>query len=238
MYKNKKIFAFIPARGGSKRVPGKNMKLLNGDHLITYTLFAASHSKYIDYFVVSTDDEKTREYCWNLCVNTVSRTPEQCEDSYSTDDLRNDMYKMYNYDYCITLHPTSPFRTAEDIDKGIEMIIDQDADGLLSLRDISRDYWQSLYISDGRARYKFPELRFFQSQFFNNEYPERYANAHFLTIWKWNNNKGKEIPFIITDRYKLIDIDNPIDFEFAEFVMKRKQIDAILDGEVERHGKD
>ena len=46
------------------------------------------------------------------------------------------------------------------------------------------------------------------------------------------------IPFIITDRYKLIDIDNPIDFEFAEFVMKKQSIDKICDGEIERHSNE
>ena len=235
MYKGKTIFAFIPARGGSKRIPGKNMRLLNGNPLIIYTMNAAAHSKYIDYYVLSTEDDTTKKYCENLLCNVIGRTPEQCDDSYSTDMLRNDMYKQFDYDYCITLHPTSPFRTADDIDKGIEMIIDADADSLLSVRDITRDWWQSLFIDryDGLC-YEEPNMRFWQTQDFDN-FSRTYANAHFLTIWKWGKNKGKEIPFIITDRYKLIDIDNPIDFEFAEFVMKKQSIDKICDGEIERH---
>ncbi len=235
MYKGKSIFAFIPARGGSKRVPGKNMKLLNGKPLLRYTSDAVKNSEYIDKYFVSTEDKATKDYCRDNSIDTLGRTPEQYADDYSTDDLRNDMYKQFDYDYCITLHPTSPFRTAEDIDKGIEMIIDADADSLLSLRDITRDYWQSIEIDDGELLYVSPEFRFWQSQDFGSVF-ELYANAHFLTIWKWGKNSGKEIPFIITDRHKLIDIDTPEDFEYAEFVMKRQAINNILDGEIERHG--
>jgi len=236
MYKGKKIFAFIPARGGSKRIPGKNMKQLNGEPLIWYTIKAVRESKYIDYYIVSTDDVSTWCYCSSLFfpIPTYNRSLKQCEDSYSTDDLRNDMYEQFKgFDYCITLHPTSPFRTAEDIDKGIEMIIDQDADSLLSVREITRDYWQSLYTLDGQVYYHRYRFRFLQSQDFHRKI---YANAHFLTIWKWGKNSGKEIPYII-EYPKTIDIDTPEDFEYAEFVMKKMEIDKILDGEVERHGR-
>ena len=79
---------------------------------------------------------------------------------------------------------------------------------------------QFFQVHRGMKDYEMPEYRFRQSQEFERKI---YANAHFLTIWKWGKNEGKEIPYII-DGIKTIDIDNPIDFEFAEFVMKKENL--------------
>ncbi len=222
MYKGKKIFAFIPARGGSKRVKNKNIRKLCGKPLIYYTIKACQQSKYLDRFILSTDDEKIRKAAKRCGMSNAAiwgRKPEQNADTYSTDMMRNDFYKSFHmkaYDYIITLHPTSPFRTSEDIDTGIEKIIDNDGDSLLSLTRIWHLPWQAIHIKNGLCKYTFGDkYRFAQSQ----ELPAAYTNAHFLTIWKWGKNKGKEIPYII-DEIKGHDIDTELDFEIAKSIMK------------------
>ena len=128
MYNNKEVLAIIPARGGSKRLPGKNIKDLNGKPLIAWTIDAALRSKYIDKSVVSTDDEIIAEISQKYGAEVpFIRPKELATDTASSIDVILHAINFYKtkgepFEYVILLQPTSPLRTTEDIDHAFEML--------------------------------------------------------------------------------------------------------------------
>lgn len=129
MYKNKTILGLIPARGGSKGLPKKNIKLLSGKPLITWTIEQALASKYLDKIVVSTDDEQiagiSRKYGAEV---PFMRPKEMARDNSPTInailDVLNRLEKSgQKFDFIVLLEPTSPLRETNDIDKCIELLL-------------------------------------------------------------------------------------------------------------------
>src|SRR3990167_8100481 len=122
----KTVLAVIPARGGSKRVPRKNLREYRGRPLIAWAINAATGSKYIDKLVVSTEDEEIRNTAgyWMLAelgsYLIVNRPPELATDDATCEDVLRDATKLHPADWLVLLQPTSPLRTAEDIDACIE----------------------------------------------------------------------------------------------------------------------
>lgn len=139
MYKNKKILAIIPARGGSKGLIDKNIKPLLQKPLISFSIEAAQASKYIDKIFVSTDSEKIADIAKNLGVIVDNLRPEHLAQDqsllqeciiYTINQLKNQGKK---FDYFIILQPTSPLRTAEDIDNAIKMLMDENLVSVVSV---------------------------------------------------------------------------------------------------------
>jgi len=134
MYKGKKILAVILARGGSKRLPGKNIKKLGGIPLIGYTIQAAARSVFIDEVVVSSDYDEILKVSSTFPCQTQKRPAHLAEDTTtSQDSLRyvvTEFEKEHNaeYDLVVLLQPTCPFRKTEEIDKCIRELVDSDAD--------------------------------------------------------------------------------------------------------------
>lgn len=140
MYKNKTTLGVITARGGSKGIPKKNIKELGGKPLIAWTIEAARLSKYLDYFLVSTDDAEIAAMSKKYGAPTPFTRPEEL----STDSAKSipvvqhalnwlREHESKNFDYVMILQPTSPFRIAEDIDASIEKIVDTNADSAMSM---------------------------------------------------------------------------------------------------------
>lgn len=143
MYKGVSILGVIPARGGSKSVPGKNIKPFGGKPLITYTIKAAQQSRHLTSFLVSTDDDRiaaiAREYGAPV---PFQRPAELAQDhseglkviQHAVEFLRQACNERY--DYVMVLQPTSPLRTADDIDRCIEKIVDTGCDSVMSMVEI------------------------------------------------------------------------------------------------------
>ena len=136
MYKGKTILGLIPARGGSKGLPRKNIRPLLGKPLIAWTIEQALASEYLDRVVVSTDDEKIAEISRKYGAKVPFMRPKE---SAADEARRIDvvlhaidwMEKNDNsYDLIMLLQPTSPLRTSEDIDKAIKLFISKKADSL------------------------------------------------------------------------------------------------------------
>lgn len=133
------VLGVIPARGGSKGIPHKNMIDLCGSPLIKYTFDAAKDAKKLSRVVVSTEDEKIKEYSEKENIEVVKRPLELAGDEAETADVLLHVLKYleekegYIPQYTMILQPTSPLRTAEDIDKCIELIITEDADSVVSV---------------------------------------------------------------------------------------------------------
>ena len=122
------ILAIIPVRGGSKGIPGKNIKLLAGRSLLSYTIDAALKSKYIKRTVVSTEDSNIKNIAQSLGVEVLDRPIELAQDETKTapvllhvvEELEKENYKP---DVTILLQATCPLRNAKELDEAIELFL-------------------------------------------------------------------------------------------------------------------
>ncbi|AEM73709.1 acylneuraminate cytidylyltransferase [Caldicellulosiruptor acetigenus] len=144
-----KIIAFIPARGGSKSIPLKNIKLLNNRPLIYYALDAAVGCKYIKSVYVSTDSQQIKECVQNYKsgkVKIVGRSPETATDEATTESVILDF--IYNYceeefDYLVLIQATSPFLESKHLDEAIEKYFKTNCDSMLSVVRQKRFIWDT-----------------------------------------------------------------------------------------------
>ena len=146
MYKGKKILAVIPARGGSKGVPRKNIKDLGGKPLIAWTIECAKKSKYLDRVIVSTEDNEIASVAQKWGAEVPFMRPKEL----AQDDTPGVMPVVHavkmlaqeGYNYIVLLQVTSPFRMPKDIDSAIEKCVDRGADTCVSLTEAEASpYW-------------------------------------------------------------------------------------------------
>lgn len=120
-----KIVCIIPARGGSKRIPRKNILPLNGTPLISYTIEAAKAAACFDEIIVSSDDDEILDIAKSSQVSIDRRPQEMSGDKITKSEvvheylLRNDNHK--NFDHVATMLPTCPFRSASDVKSAVEL---------------------------------------------------------------------------------------------------------------------
>jgi N-acylneuraminate cytidylyltransferase/CMP-N,N'-diacetyllegionaminic acid synthase len=187
-----KIYALIPARKGSKRLPQKNVRSLNGKLLVEYAIIEAMKSKYITEVFITTDDPVVIRLANKYKIKYRQRPNILCEDNTSMQDVINDFMMWIPYDRqpdaWVLLQPTSPLRKVEDIDKCIEVFNTDKFDSVISLKEIS----PNTYYPNG-AVYVFK----------NNIYSD---NMGFVLMLKKNS----------------IDIDTIDDFDLAKIIMGRK----------------
>lgn len=142
MINKSKVIAIIQARSGSKGIPNKNIYMINGHPLISYTLYAASISKYIDEVLVSTDSEVYEKIAIEYgAIVPFLRNSEMSEDTVTSVDSLKWFIEKYikignfvtNQDIIIELPSVSPFRTGEDIDLAIEKLVKTNSDSVISV---------------------------------------------------------------------------------------------------------
>jgi len=136
MIDDKQILAVIPARGGSKRLPRKNVLDLAGKPLIAWTIEAAKRSKYIDRIVVSTDDDEIAAVSKQFGADVpFMRGADLSTDEAVTIDVVMDVISKMNerYKYLVLLQPTSPLRTQHDIDGAIDQMINKGSHSVISV---------------------------------------------------------------------------------------------------------
>ena len=142
MFKNKTFLSIIPARGGSKRLPRKNVLDLCGKPLISWTIEAALYSKYLDEVVVTSDDSEILGIANNMKVRSIERPPHLASDTASTfDAVKHTIDNIDSYEYIVLLQPTSPLRNATHIDKAIELLARKDADAVINKVSRSLPRW-------------------------------------------------------------------------------------------------
>ena len=141
MIGNKKVLAVIPARGGSKGIPNKNVVSLMGKPLINWTIEAASSCRYIDHLILSSDDERICSVAKAAGCNVpFLRASELATDDAKTVDVVLDaINRTPGFDLVVVLQPTSPLREASDIDNCLELLIAQGAATAVSVSE-SRDH--------------------------------------------------------------------------------------------------
>lgn len=134
MYKNKSFLSFIPARGGSKRLPRKNTLDFCGKPLIAWTIEASQRSKYIDEVLVTSEDNEILNISKKLKATSIKRPVDLASDTSRTfDALIHALDFIENYDYQVLLQPTSPLRNEKHIDNAIEFLEEKNADAIISV---------------------------------------------------------------------------------------------------------
>ena len=141
------VIAIIPARGGSKGIPRKNLRLLCGKPLIAYSIQAALGSKLIDRVVVSTEDEEIAEVSGIYGAHVVERPPELARDDVTLDPViahaveATEETDSRRYELVVTIQPTSPLLSTRTIDEAVNAMLGGDYDTLISVTPEPHIYW-------------------------------------------------------------------------------------------------
>jgi len=232
MYKNKTIIGLIPARGGSKGLPGKNIRPLLGKPLIVWTIEQALSSKYLDKVIVSTDDDEIAKVSKKYGAKVPFLRPAKlaADDSSTSDVILHVLEQLglmgESYDYVALLEPTSPLRKSNDIDDAINLIIQNtDADCLVSVGEVHMEHpmivkkinekgFVASYISD--------IAKIYQRQQADKAYFP-YGVIYISKVSEFKKNQTfyteKTVPYFI-ERWQNYEIDDEIDLIIVERIMK------------------
>ncbi len=161
MIDNRKVVVIIPARGGSARIPRKNLVELNGKPLIYYSIKHSLDSNYVDRTIVSTEDAEIKEISLKLGAEVIDRPGELAQDTSSTLDVLKDVIcqlesrENYSPDIVVLLQPTSPIREEGRIDQALEMFVEKNTDMVVSLKKRHLEPKWILEESEGKLEFTF-----------------------------------------------------------------------------------
>lgn len=225
---NKKILAIIPARGGSKRLPKKNVLDLNGKPLISWSIEAGLNSKYVDKVIISTDNEEIKEISKKYSsVEIIDRPAEFATDTASTfDALEHAILSLSEqYDYIVLLQATSPLRTTSHIDEAIQILFDKRADAIISVTEMDHSPLWSNTLPEDKSMKAFlgEEVKNKRSQDLESYF--RLNGAIYICkidiLLKEKTFFLKDNIFAyVMDKSFSVDIDERLDFKIAELIMK------------------
>lgn len=148
-----KILAIIPARGGSKGIPNKNIIDVGGKPLIVWSIEAALKSKYISKVIVSSDSDIILNIAKKTGSEIIKRPNELASDSARSEPVVKHVVnelleKGEKFDYVILLQPTSPLRTSEDIDRSFEKLVKTKATAIISVSEVEKNPLKSFMINE------------------------------------------------------------------------------------------
>lgn len=247
---NYKMVSLIPARGGSKRVPRKNIKMMAGKPMLAWTIEASLKSRYISRTFVSTEDKEIKEVALQYGAEVIDR-PEK----YATDTVERRSYEAEGYiwnfkealwdmrcqpDYLAFLYPTSPLRTSKMIDEAFELMIKRNCTSIMSVYELGTfanncaDY--GYYILNGKNKAEcVPDCtpkEFYARSLRAGTQEPRYAECPYVYITRYAdpyNHRGTNIDFTlyVIDRAKgltgdIVDVDLPLDFAMAEYLLEER----------------
>jgi len=222
-----KTLAIIPARGGSKAIPRKNIRILAGKPLIAYSIETALKSKYIDKVVVSTDNEEIAKVTGKYEAEVIKRPRELAKDDSLTIDMVFHALEALKPDYVpeivVLLQPTSPLRNQEDIDNAVELFLKRNCESVIGVCESNELYW-SFGLEDKYLKPIFEE-KYLKIR--RQELPMAYKpnGAIFIStpqnLYKYRDFYSKRtIPYVMPDE-RSIDIDTESDFILAEILMEK-----------------
>ena len=232
------VLGLIPARGGSKGIPHKNIAKLNGIPLINYTIAAAKNSKFINKIFVSTDDKKIAKLAEEQNILVPYLRPKLIsKDTSSPLEVIKHTLKLldekenYKPKIIIYLQPTSPLRTSNMIDSSIKMLINSNASSVLSVKKISEHPYNSFW---QKQKFLKPFKKNFTNYLRRQDLPLLYyPTGSIYTFWrktieKTNSYYGEKILPYILPKKSSIDIDTKLDLFFAESILKNKRFVSKL----------
>ncbi|MBZ9571201.1 UDP-2,4-diacetamido-2,4,6-trideoxy-beta-L-altropyranose hydrolase [Methanobrevibacter sp. TMH8] len=228
MYKNNRIIVVIPARGGSKGIPRKNIRLLANKPLIGYSIETALNSNYVDDVVVTTDDDEIKFISEQFGAFTIKRSNELAEDDVPLDPVifnavnTTETLNGVKYDFIITIQPTSPLLKSETLNKTIEKLYDKDNDTIISVVDDRHLSWG--FSKEKNSYYPLYDKRV-NRQYLPKAYKE--TGGIFATkreFLKEDSRLGNNINLIEVSNHESIDIDNYEDWWVAERLLNKKRV--------------
>jgi CMP-N,N'-diacetyllegionaminic acid synthase len=231
-----KIIAIIPARGGSKGLPGKNVRELNGKPLIYYTIREALESKFLDRIIVSTEDKEIMELARAYGAEVIIRPVELAmDDTPSLPVFQHTIQyleevKDYHPDVIVILQPTSPLRTVDDIDGAIRKFLETDCDSVVSVCKVEHPPHWTYFLKGDRLE---PVIKGGEKITRRQDAPEVYRSSgavyvtHRDVIMKQNRIWGNDTRAFIIPPERSIDIDTEVDLKVAEVLIKEMECKKI-----------
>ncbi len=222
------ILGIIPARGGSKRIPGKNKRKLGGKELVRYSIESSLSSKEITDIVLSSDDDGIlkigEEYQDLICLKRPQNISDDLAPAITyVNHVIESLSK--EYDIVVIIQPTSPFTLGEDIDNTIKLLCNSDADSSVSIMKLDHAIHPvKLKTLQGFELKPFIEEE--SGRMAAHELPELFVRncsvyASKISSIRSGNIIGDKCLGFEMPRERSIDINDPIDFEFAEFLIKK-----------------
>lgn len=230
MIEGKIILGIIPARGGSKGIPRKNIRCLAGKPLIAWTIEEARKSKYIDRLILSSEDDEiikvAREWgCEVPFVRPAELAGDDVPGSLVVIHAMNTIVEKY--DYIVLLQVTSPLRTVEDIDNAIRYCIDQGAPVCASVCLVQHSpYWMHTVTRGNRLRPLIKQQRIIDRR---QDLPEVYMENGAVCIARTEyllQHSGfitQDTLAYIMPRDRSLDIDEEVDFVYCELLKSRAE---------------
>jgi N-acylneuraminate cytidylyltransferase len=228
---NTKYIAIIPARGGSKGVPKKNIKEFLGKPLIEHSINYAKESKFIEKIILTTDNEEIKKIGKDNNITVVDRPKEISGDKATTESAIEHVISLFKFSIDTTivlLQPTSPIRPKNSLDKMIKIFNEQLYDSMLTLSPIHPLTWkvdnkktECMYDYSNRPR----RQDFKEKDLIYDENGSVYIFTNKIFIEKNNRLGGKIGHYIFKEEYGR-QIDTPLDFKLLETIgkyLKRKE---------------
>jgi len=234
------ILAVIPARGGSVRVPRKNIKLLNGKPLIAYAIEAAKKSKTVNRIIVSTDDNEIKDIALQYGAEVPFERPANISEDVPTEDVVLhaiewlEKKESYFPDIVVCLEPPVPFRKAEHIDRCVRAILsDNSIDSAITVTNVKgmRPEWMvrikkenliepytDYFTKHGDALLKFPASQDFEPLY---KTIGVVFSCRVDALRKYKSLVGVKCAAVEIDTSEAFDLDYPEDFEMCELLMKK-----------------
>lgn len=228
------VLCTICARGGSKGVKNKNIKLINNKPLIAYTVEQAKSSKLFDHIVISTDSDEIARIAQEYGAEVFfKRSAEMASDTAGKLDvikdafIKSENYYKKKYDYLIDLDATAPLRDVEDIINSFEQFLKNDNDNLITAMPARRSPYFNLVEVDTNGKVylsKSLDSLILRRQ----DAPKSYDMNASIYIWKRDVILNEKSVFLektglyVMPEERSIDIDSELDFKFVEFLMKEK----------------
>ncbi len=238
MFEDKKVLCLICARGGSKGVPGKNIKSLGGTPLIGWSITSAKQCSFFDRIVVSTDDKAISRIADKYGAETPFLRPAHLAKDSSPEWLvwqhainELEQKQQFKPDYFVSLPPTSPFRSEVDIEKSVESLYKSNADIVISVTMSARNpYFNMVELdSDGFANLSKPHS---SKTTRRQDAPEVFdmTTVVYAVRTKYVLNadgifNGK-VKTIVIPEIRALDIDTELDFEFADFLISKRLVQS------------
>ncbi len=226
------VLAVVPARGGSKGIPRKNLRILAGKPLIWYIISAAKKAKRVDRVVVTTEDEEIALVARRFGAEVVHRPPELAGDAVPLDPVVDHAVREveasgFKADIVLTLQPTSPLLKPESIDRAVEILARGEAETVISVIDRTHLYWTV----DEEGRYKPLYKERLNRQYLPPLYQETGGIIGSMRrVVTAKSRIGSKLTLIELSRDEAVDIDSDLDWWVVEKLLQRRRIAFRVDG--------
>lgn len=226
-----KILAVIPARAGSKGIPNKNVRLINGRPLVSYAIANALASRHVTETVVSTDSPMVRIIAEQMGAKTIDRSSDLCGDAVTLDGVIFDAARRFDCDVVVTMQPTSPTLRVETLDAAIDYFLEHGLDTLISANNRPHLAWTRN--GDGRIVPAYEKR-------LNRQYlPPYYAETGAFVIARRSvmtpaTRIGEKVEVFDVPDAESIDIDTYADLAIAAMTLEERKVAFYVNGNNQR----